>query len=97
MPINYVGIHFVANSLQFSIHTKTITNHQLFIPYACAKSTPSKRVNFITNTNTTFGSTTSFSGTATENGGNIPVVVEDDYDVWFNDLTGHYILIPLNL
>lgn len=54
-------------------------------------------VTFITNTSTTFGSTTSFSGTATENGGSIPVIVEDDYDVWFNDLTGHYVLIPLNL
>jgi hypothetical protein len=40
---------------------------------------------------------TSFSGLATLNGGNIPVVVEADYDVWFNDLSGHYILIPLNL
>ena len=52
---------------------------------------------FVTNTSSTWGSTTSFSGTATLNGGNIPVVVEDDYDVWFNDLTGHYIMIPLNL
>ena len=52
---------------------------------------------FITDTNSTFGSTTSFSGTATVNGGSIPVIVEDDYDVWFNDLTGHYVLIPLNL
>jgi hypothetical protein len=41
--------------------------------------------------------TNSFSGTATVNGGNIPVIVEDDYDVWYNDLTGHYIMIPLNL
>ena len=34
---------------------------------------------------------------ATLNGANIPVVVQDFYDIWFNDLTGHYILIPLNL
>ncbi|MFH4966490.1 SusE domain-containing protein [Gaetbulibacter sp. M235] len=46
---------------------------------------------------TAWGSTISFSGVATANGGNIPVVVEDDYDVWFNDLTGRYIMIPLNL
>lgn len=52
---------------------------------------------FITNTSSVWGGTTEFSGQATENGGSIPVVVEDDYDVWFNDLTGRYILIPLNL
>jgi hypothetical protein len=54
-------------------------------------------VEFVTNTSAIWGSDTSFSGTATENGGSIPVIVEDDYDVWFNDLTGRYILIPLNL
>ncbi|WP_293894114.1 SusE domain-containing protein [Flavobacterium sp.] len=52
---------------------------------------------FVTNTGSVWGGSTSFSGTATVNGANIPVIVEDDYDVWFNDLTGHYILIPLNL
>lgn len=45
----------------------------------------------------TWGSSTAFSGVATNGGGSIPVIVEDDYDVWFNDLTGRYILIPLNL
>ncbi|MFD2567371.1 SusE domain-containing protein [Pseudotenacibaculum haliotis] len=54
-------------------------------------------VQFMTNTSSVWGGTTEFSGLATENGGNVPVVVEDDYDVWYNDLTGHYILIPLNL
>lgn len=44
-----------------------------------------------------WGSTTAFSGVATNGGGAIPVPVEDDYDIWFNDLTGRYILIPLNL
>lgn len=52
---------------------------------------------FVTNTSSVWAGSTSFSGTATLNGTNIPVIVEDDYDVWFNDLTGHYILIPLNL
>ncbi|OUS03604.1 DUF5116 domain-containing protein [Flavobacteriales bacterium 33_180_T64] len=51
----------------------------------------------LTNTSTTFAGATSFSGVATESGGNIPVVVQDDYEVWFNDLTGDYIMIPLNL
>lgn len=45
----------------------------------------------------TWGGATSFSGVAANGGDSIPVIVEDDYDVWFNDLTGRYILIPLNL
>ena len=54
-------------------------------------------VEFVTNTTSKWGASTSFSGVATDGGGAIPVIVEDDYDVWFNDLTGRYILIPLNL
>ena len=54
-------------------------------------------VEFVTDTGAKWGSTTSFSGVATDGGGAVPVIVEDDYDVWFNDLTGRYILIPLNL
>lgn len=54
-------------------------------------------VEFVTGAGAKWGSDTSFSGVATDGGGAIPVVVEDDYDVWFNDLTGQYILIPLNL
>ena len=52
---------------------------------------------FVTNTSENWAGPTSFSGTAILNGANIPVVVQDFYDIWFNDLTGHYILIPLNL
>ena len=52
---------------------------------------------FVTGAGSEWGNTTSFSGVATDGGGSIPVIVEDDYDVWFNDLTGDYILIPLNL
>lgn len=51
---------------------------------------------FLTNTGSAWGGSTEFSGKA-EEGGSTPVVVEDDYEVWFNDLTGHYIMIPLNL
>ena len=54
-------------------------------------------VEFVTDAGSKWGSTSSFSGVATDGGGAIPVIVEDDYDVWFNDLTGRYILIPLNL
>ncbi|WP_282030474.1 SusF/SusE family outer membrane protein [Winogradskyella eximia] len=52
---------------------------------------------FVTNTGATWAGSTSFSGVATDGGDPIPVVVQDDYEVWFNDLTGDYIMIPLNL
>lgn len=54
-------------------------------------------VAFVTGAGANWGGSTSFSGTATNGGGSVPVIVEDDYNVWFNDLTGQYILIPLNL
>ncbi len=54
-------------------------------------------IQFMTNSGSTWGGTTEFSGLATENGGSIPVIVEDEYELWFNDLTGQYIMIPLNL
>lgn len=54
-------------------------------------------IEFVTGAGSRWGSSDSFSGVATDGGGAIPVMVEDDYDVWFNDLTGRYILIPLNL
>lgn len=60
------------------------------------KLTPGN-VSFLTDSGADWGASTSFSGTATSGGDAIPVIVEDDYDVWFNDLTGQYILIPLNL
>jgi hypothetical protein len=52
---------------------------------------------FVANNTDAWGSDTQFSGQTTPGGGSIPVIVEDDYEVWFNDLTGDYILIPLNL
>jgi len=51
----------------------------------------------IVNGTNNWGGTTDFSGKATLNGGSIPVTVEDDYEVWFNDLTKEYHLIPVNL
>lgn len=65
--------------------------------YATAVRLTPGDVSFVTDTSASWGSTTSFSGVATNGGGAVPVIVEDDYDVWFNDLTGRYILIPLNL
>ncbi|MGJ8661018.1 MAG: SusE domain-containing protein [Bacteroidota bacterium] len=65
--------------------------------YAAALHLTPGDVSFVTNTGSTWGGSTGFSGVATDGGGPIPVIVEDDYDVWFNDLTGRYILVPLNL
>lgn len=60
-------------------------------------SLQSGEVAFNTSAGTTWGTDNAFSGVATEGGSNIPVVVPDNYEVWFNDLTGDYIMIPLNL
>jgi hypothetical protein len=54
-------------------------------------------VEFVTDAGSNWGSSTSFSGVAAAGGGAIPVIVEANYDVWFNDLTGRYIFIPLTL
>lgn len=65
--------------------------------YITSVNLQSGDLQIMTNTGSTLAGATSFSGIATEGGGNIPVVVQDDYEVWFNDLTGDYIMIPLNL
>lgn len=41
-----------------------------------------------------WGAATEFFGTATLGGANIPLSAEWTYDVYFNDSTGHYTLIP---
>lgn len=45
-----------------------------------------------------WGSGTFPSGVATQNGANIPVIDEQagTYEVWFNDLDGRYIFVPVN-
>ncbi len=54
-------------------------------------------IQFMANGSATWGADTAYSGQAAEGSTNIPILVEDDYDVWFNDLTGRYIMIPINL
>ena len=78
----------------FTMTQSSFDNH---IWYANNKSLVPGNLQFKTNTDTVWAGSTSFSGIATLNGGNIPVVVEDFYDIWYNDLTGQYIMIPLNL
>lgn len=92
--------NYTSMSIQGSASTTTTMNKLGFdghIWYLNSVRLVPGDLQFKTNTGSVWASTTEFSGQATVNGGNIPVVVEDDYDVWFNDLTGRYILIPLNL
>jgi len=44
---------------------------------------------------TNWGTNSEFFGTATVNGANIPLSAEWTYDVYFNDATGDYTLIPV--
>ncbi len=44
---------------------------------------------------TSWGTNSEFFGTATINGANIPLSAEWTYDVYFNDATGDYTLIPV--
>lgn len=94
------AVNYSSMTIQGSASTSTSMTQSSFdshIWYVNSLHLTPGDLQFITNTSSVWAGTTSFSGTAIENGGNIPVVVEDDYDVWFNDLTGHYIMIPLNL
>lgn len=91
---------FTSMTLQGSAVTDTAMNQLAFdthLWYISSIRLVPGEVQFMTNTGSNWGASTEFSGQATENGGSIPVIVEDDYEVWFNDLTGRYIMIPLNL
>jgi hypothetical protein len=92
---NYTSISVQGSST--STRSMTRSSHDSHIWFANNIRLTPGNLNFLTNSGSVWGATNSFSGTATLNGGNIPVIVEDDYDIWFNDLTGHYIMIPLNL
>ncbi|WP_088323398.1 SusE domain-containing protein [Polaribacter tangerinus] len=101
VPFNATGKNSPASLTLTGTSTADVTMNQLsfdgHIWYANnVKLTPGE-VSFLTDAGANWGNTSPFSGIATNGGGNIPVVVEDNYDVWFNDLTGNYILIPLNL
>ncbi len=93
--IDYTGVSIEGSAITSTAMTQSSFDGHIW--YLTSVRLVPGDLQFITNSGSVWGSTTEFSGTATENGGNIPVVVEDDYEVWFNDLTGHYILIPLNL
>lgn len=46
---------------------------------------------------TLWGGTSEFSGQASTDAGEIPIPVADAYEIWFNDLSGKYGMIPINL
>lgn len=100
-PFNETGIVSPASlEIQGSSIANTAMTPLAFdghIWFATAVHLTPGEIEFVTDSSAKWGSSTSFSGVATDGGGAIPVIVEDDYDVWFNDLTGRYILIPLNL
>ncbi len=83
-----------ALSTSVSMQQSTFDSH---LWYISSVSLLPGDLQFETNTGSTWGGTTEFSGLATEGSNNIPVIVGDDYEVWFSDLTGDYIMIPLNL
>lgn len=101
VPYNAAGATSPASLTIEGSSTANVSMSQLafdgHIWYANAVRLTPGNVEFVTDGGARWGSTTSFSGVATDGGGTVPVIVEDDYDVWFNDLTGQYILIPLNL
>jgi hypothetical protein len=53
-------------------------------------------ITFTANGSQDWGGDTAFSGVASEGGNPIEILVGDEYEVWFNDLTGEYMFIPLN-
>ena len=101
VPFDATGITSPASLTLKGSSTADVTMTPLafdgHIWYATSVKLTPGEVEFVTGAGAKWGSTSSFSGVATDGGGAIPVIVEDDYDVWFNDLTGRYILIPLNL
>lgn len=72
----------------------------VFDPHIWQSSQPvslnSGSITLTANGSQTWGGDTAFSGVATEGGNPIDIVVGDEYEVWFNDLTGEYMFIPLN-
>lgn len=94
---DYTSIDLQGSAAGSTVSLSRLSATDSHIWYANSVTLTAGDVSFMTNTGASWGSDSSFSGVATSGGANIPVIVGDDYDVWFNDLTGDYILIPLNL
>ena len=94
---DYTSIELQGSGTASTVTMNRLSANDSHVWYANNVTLNPGDVSFLTNTGASWGSDSSFSGVATSGGSDIPVIVGDDYDVWFNDLTGDYILIPLNL
>ncbi|MBO3115649.1 SusE domain-containing protein [Winogradskyella sp. DF17] len=94
---DYMSIDIEGSALTGPVSMTRLSASDSHVWYANSVALNPGDLAFSTDLGSTWGSETSFSGKATEGGSNIPVIVGDLYDVWFNDLTGDYIMIPLNL
>lgn len=94
---DYTSIEVQGSGTASNISMTRLSASDSHIWFANGVTLTAGELSFVTNTGAAWGSDTSFSGIATEGGTNIPVIVGDQYDIWFNDLTGDYIMIPLNL
>lgn len=94
---DYTSIEVQGSATSSSFMMNRLSASDSHVWYANSVTLTTGDLSFVTNTGASWGSDNSFSGIASEGGANIPVIVGDEYDVWFNDLTGDYIMIPLNL
>lgn len=83
-----------ATLTQYEVEGETFDEYIWYIP--SVRLIPGE-FTFTANGTDVWGGTTLFSGVATPSGGRIPVDIEDDYEIWFNSITGDYHLIPINL
>jgi len=93
---DFTSITIQGSALDASVEL-TQSDFDSHIWYSTGTFLTSGDLQFITNTGSAWGGETSFSGQATQDGQSVPVIVQDEYEIWFNDLTGRYIMIPLNL
>ncbi|WP_105015324.1 SusE domain-containing protein [Polaribacter porphyrae] len=79
-----------ASSTDISLTQSSFDSH---LWYTNGVDLMSGSINFVDNNGGVWGNTTEFNGKATPNGGDIPIT-ERNYNIWFNDLTGEYMIIP---
>lgn len=73
--------------------TLTQSSFDQQIWYANGVDLSSGTAQFVTNTGATWGGANEFHGRATEGATTIPIT-ERNYNIWFNSLTGDYMIIP---
>ncbi len=99
-PTNTYSSVSIIGSVNGNWDTDTQLTQSTFNPHLWSKmgvSLNSGEFKFRANNSwdTSWGTNSEFFGTATVNGANIPLTAEWTYDVYFNDATGDYTLIPV--